>query len=359
MPPDLRFSPLRAEDLPRLHRWLVAPHVARWFGGPRTLEDVREQYLPSVESPGPAGSSAHVVSLGERPIGMCEWMRFDDFPDAKARYRVEDPGASNIDVLLGERDVAYRGLGVAVIEAYLERVVFAAPGVSLCVIDPIPENFSAIRCYEKVGFRFVRALPEDGEGNGLYLMELRREELGRARAAPPFHVRPARPDEAALAEELDDDASRAFEALGVGFDDVDPGFHAAEAALWAEAAREGRMLFACAPSGEPVGFASLGFVDGEPHLQQVSVRPGWARRGIGRALVERALRWSVRPGVLWLTTYDGVPWNRPFYERLGFEVAPVEQAPPALQAIAAAERRALPLPERRVVMRWRRAPGGA
>lgn len=38
-----------------------------------------------------------------------------------------------------------------------------------------------------------------------------------------------------------------------------------------------------------------------------------------------------------LTTFRFVPFNRPFYERLGFEELPLAAAPPALRAVFAQE----------------------
>ena len=34
-----------------------------------------------------------------------------------------------------------------------------------------------------------------------------------------------------------------------------------------------------------------------------------------------------------LTTFSEVPWNRPYYERLGFNVIPAEEYSPGLHAI--------------------------
>jgi hypothetical protein len=77
------------------------------------------------------------------------------------------------------------------------------------------------------------------------------------------------------------------------------------------------------------------------------------KRGIGRAMVERAKHWSVRSGELWLTTYAAVPWNEPWYSRLGFVRVPDEEVGRELRDILAAERAALPSNEARVAMVYR------
>jgi len=351
-PPAFAFAPLRPHDLPLLVSWLNAPHVRRWFGGGASAEKVAAEYGPMARGEVPI--TAYIVQLDGRPVGMIDWMRFGDLPELQRLYEVDDPDVANCDMLIGEPTAVHRGLGAPLVREFLAQVVFADPRISACVLDPVPDNAVAIRAYEKAGFRFLRALPDDGEGNGLYLMELGRSELGQpARGAEPYYLRPARPEEAALAQELDDDACTLYSEAGLGIDESrEPDFFAHEASLWSQAARDGRLILACAADGTPVGFASLGLVDGEPHLQQLSVQRAWMRRGIGRTLLNRAQRWSVRPGALWLTTWDHVPWNRPFYESHGFTCIPEADCGPELREILAAERRALPAPEHRIAMRY-------
>lgn len=93
-------------------------------------------------------------------------------------------------------------------------------------------------------------------------------------------------------------------------------------------------------------------MDGHPFLDQVSVLRSAMRHGIGRMLVEHALKWSARQGELWLTTYDHVPWNGPWYERLGFRRMPEAEHGPELRRTFEAERAALPAPEHRIAMRY-------
>ncbi len=169
-----------------------------------------------------------------------------------------------------------------------------------------------------------------------------------------FSVRPAVEAEVDVAVAIDDDASQRYVETDIVFDlQRDHPFLVAEYERWREAARDGRLLFACGPGGEPIGMTAFYFVDGHPHLEQVSVRRAWMGRGVGRALIALALRWSAPQGELWLTTYGHVAWNRPFYERLGFVVVAEAACGPELRATLADERGALPFPEHRVAMVYR------
>ena len=69
-----------------------------------------------------------------------------------------------------------------------------------------------------------------------------------------------------------------------------------------------------------VGFILVNIVDGAAHIDQVSVDPAHARAGIGRRLIEAVEAWARAAGwpALTLTTFVDVPWNAPYYERLGF-----------------------------------------
>jgi len=80
-------------------------------------------------------------------------------------------------------------------------------------------------------------------------------------------------------------------------------------------------------------------VDGCAHIEQVSVRPAFSRRGIGRRLVDRVDHWARERGLdgLTLTTFSDVPWNRPYYERLGFRVLNGGEVTAGLRRIVDAE----------------------
>ena len=75
------------------------------------------------------------------------------------------------------------------------------------------------------------------------------------------------------------------------------------------------------------------------HGGQVSTRPAQARRGIGADLIEHVAGWARERGsaVLTLTTFVDVPWNGPYYERLGFRALPAETLGAGLAGIRAEE----------------------
>ena len=102
-----------------------------------------------------------------------------------------------------------------------------------------------------------------------------------------------------------------------------------------------------------VGFALATEIDGEAHLYEIDVLPEHGRRGVGRALIETVRRWASTKGypAVTLSTRQDVPFNGPFYARLGFATVVDDALTPGLQALRAEEeRRGLDL-SRRAIMR--------
>jgi GNAT superfamily N-acetyltransferase len=82
---------------------------------------------------------------------------------------------------------------------------------------------------------------------------------------------------------------------------------------------------------------------------EIDVHPNYARRGLGRRLIEAIADWARTRGAtaLTLTTFSDVPWNGPYYARLGFRAIDVSTLSPALQAVRRAEENAgLPMAHR-------------
>jgi len=71
--------------------------------------------------------------------------------------------------------------------------------------------------------------------------------------------------------------------------------------------------------------AAVGFAVVEPegdslHLEELDVDPQFGRQGIGSAIVNFLCEWATNQNycAMTLTTYSDIPWNAPFYQKLGF-----------------------------------------
>jgi aminoglycoside 6'-N-acetyltransferase len=154
-----RFRTIKAEDFPQILIWLQRPHVKRWWDdGDDTLEKVVHHYGSQEE-----GVARFILTeihpFSERAIGYFQY------------YQVNDE-TFGIDQFIGEPDYLNRGVGTETIALFIQLIRAQFGAVSI-VLDPLPENNQAIRCYEKVGFQYfeTRNDPEK-PGNLAYMMRL-------------------------------------------------------------------------------------------------------------------------------------------------------------------------------------------
>jgi GNAT superfamily N-acetyltransferase len=120
-----------------------------------------------------------------------------------------------------------------------------------------------------------------------------------------------------------------------------------------------KRLWVALAADSPVGFAHVELREpGVAHLEELDVHPNHGRRGLGRRLIAAVCEWSANTGLeaVTLTTFRDVPWNMPFYSRLGFEEVPSRELSPELASVVQDETRRGLDPTRRVVMRRRSAP---
>jgi GNAT superfamily N-acetyltransferase len=163
-------------------------------------------------------------------------------------------------------------------------------------------------------------------------------------------IRPPRPDELEALVAIEREAGALF--ADVGMPEIahdDPGSVTELEPFRAD----GRAWVAVDDEDRPVAYLVSEVVDGCAHIEQVSVAPAHAGRRIGAALVEHLAGVAASEGLaaLTLTTFRDVPWNAPYYERLGFVVVDPADQGPELAALVAEEAERIPGDAPRVAMR--------
>lgn len=169
-------------------------------------------------------------------------------------------------------------------------------------------------------------------------------------------LRPATAADLPTLQDIERAAGEPFRALGMAAIADDEPFSieeleryrsAAGARAWVAVDATGTES---AETAETADAAPVAYLVGEPiaephgvgtafHIEQVSVHPRAARRGVGRALIEHAADHARTLGAtaLTLTTFADVPWNAPYYARLGFRPLTDAELTPALRRIRAHE----------------------
>ncbi|MDN3351576.1 GNAT family N-acetyltransferase [Actinomadura sp. DC4] len=150
-----------------------------------------------------------------------------------------------------------------------------------------------------------------------------------------MRIRAVRGDELPILQQIERAAGESFRDIGMAeiADDEDFPLEVLEAYR-----RAGRAWVAAddGPTDDrPVAYLIADLVDGNLHIEQVSVHPDSARRGIGRTLLDHAASRAAADGMpaLTLTTFTDVPWNAPYYERCGFRSLEEAELTPGLRAV--------------------------
>jgi GNAT superfamily N-acetyltransferase len=146
------------------------------------------------------------------------------------------------------------------------------------------------------------------------------------------HIRPVRPEELEILQDIERAAGQCFADVGMPEIAQDAPLSVTELDRFRQA---GLVWVAVGTTDHPVAYLIAEPVDGSLHVEQVSVHPGSARRGIGRSLLESAGVHASAIGCsgLTLTTFEDVPWNAPYYRRCGFRVLDEREWTPGLRAI--------------------------
>jgi GNAT superfamily N-acetyltransferase len=116
----------------------------------------------------------------------------------------------------------------------------------------------------------------------------------------------------------------------------------------------GQVWVAVDRADTAIGYAVTNEVDDTLYLQQIDVEPAYGRKGIGSALIHTVCVWAKSRGysVVSLSTFRDIPWNAPFYAKLGFHSLDESELTSGFQQIRLKESEAgLPISERVIMQR--------
>jgi RimJ/RimL family protein N-acetyltransferase len=177
---EFQFRRIGEQDLLTLREWLLRPHVAEWWGPAESIDELRDDYVR--ERGAPNATRAYIASLGQGPIGFIQSYVVKDSGDGWWEDET-DPGARGIDQFLANEGQLGRGIGRAMIRAFVDRL-FADAAVTVVQTDPDPRNERAIKCYAAAGFRPVGEVTTP-DGPALLMRCLRPAASGSNGVLPP------------------------------------------------------------------------------------------------------------------------------------------------------------------------------
>ena len=148
-----------------------------------------------------------------------------------------------------------------------------------------------------------------------------------------MRIRETRIDESAELQRIELAAGKLFHEVGMS----DIAEHPLPPIATLEAYQRAGRSWVIVDERGPAGFVLVKLVDGLAHIEQISIDPAYAHRRLGAELIDHVASWAAagNRSALTLSTFRQVPWNAPYYARLGFrEVAPAELGPELAELMA-------------------------
>lgn len=161
-------------------------------------------------------------------------------------------------------------------------------GFGLLGLDEIvsiyePENAASGRVMEHLGMALDRDTTRPTLG-----VPLRVYRICRGTWEAGVTIRSSRPEDSPLLRDIERRARARFRDVGLDHVADDEPLSIDELTRYAAA---GRGWVAVGHDGDVVGYVVVDVVDGNAHVEQVSVRPDHQGRGVGRALQEQVRGW--------------------------------------------------------------------
>jgi RimJ/RimL family protein N-acetyltransferase len=142
-----------ATDL--LSRWLVAPHVARWYPEP-------QEHLDWAIHP-PAGGERALIAADGVQVGYLRWQVVSrNVLDSVGLYEIPE-NSIDIDILIGEAAYLGQGVGPQALQKLIEHLQ-NKPSIPLLGLTTSIHNHAAHRAFGKAGFSILRQYNPPGYG---------------------------------------------------------------------------------------------------------------------------------------------------------------------------------------------------
>jgi len=172
---SISFKKLEQGDLPLLFKWRNQAFVSAWYKPAMpTMKEIEKTYLPRIK--GEELTFCYIAEIDQIPAAFIQAYQMNDYPCYKKAIGYQD-NAISLDLFIGEEDYLHKGYGKLIISNFLKEVAFKKFALKKCIIAPDPKNTAAIRAYEKVGFKYLKTVRNEEDGEFEYIMELDRENL--------------------------------------------------------------------------------------------------------------------------------------------------------------------------------------
>lgn len=167
-----------------------------------------------------------------------------------------------------------------------------------------------------------------------------------------FTIRRAQSWDINLLEHIERSAADIFRTVDLDFLAEGPTM---DPAILMSLANEGHLWVAANRFDQPIGFVGGDYLNGHFHIVELSVAKEFQGNGVGRALMDVMVEQVRREGYksMTLTTYKNLPWNGPWYSRMGFfEVSALDMGRQYLEILESEAQHGLDLRNRCVMRKF-------
>jgi aminoglycoside 6'-N-acetyltransferase len=180
---DITFRALQRSDFALLSEWLARPHVRRWWRHDPSSDAVEADFGDGVDGLDPVEYFMVVIDGVDR--GFIQRCQFGDEAEWLVALQVVDAQAeaAGIDYFIGDMEFVGRGVGTAMIGAFIADTWTRYPNAPMMLVDVEAENVASWRILEKNGFRRIWSgqldTDEPAVGGTTVILRLDRPALDR------------------------------------------------------------------------------------------------------------------------------------------------------------------------------------
>lgn len=150
---SFEFAPIGRDDFALLSEWLRTPHVARWWADDSSPGAIESNYGACIDGSEPA--AVFIARCDGAGVGLIQRYRIGAYPQYLGEIAsiVDIPvGATSIDYLIGPPAALGKGLGTAMIAAFVARTWQDDPATPSVIVPVHADNRTSWRALERAGF---------------------------------------------------------------------------------------------------------------------------------------------------------------------------------------------------------------
>ncbi len=174
---NISFRPMTIDDLMLISGWQSTPEVRQWYGKEYTTRKQIEAHYREELMNNQHCTWHFIVRLDGTDAGMIQTYLLSSYRDYN-QYVQMDEKAAMVDIFLAP-EFMHKGYGSHIMKAFMRDCIFLGTLfiADKCAIGPEPKNLSAIRMYEKAGFRWLKTIRVPDEDEPEYIMVIKKDEF--------------------------------------------------------------------------------------------------------------------------------------------------------------------------------------